>query len=365
MSQLDTFMSSGALPPSRHRGSVLRRVVAVVLVVVVAALAFALYRWASASLEVDDYAGPGSGEVVVTVSRGDSLTQIARTLLAADVVKSTDAFVAAASANDRSASLGPGLYTLRLKMSGRDALQLMLDPISRAESRIVLPEGLRIDESVEAIAEATDITKKSLVEALDKPRDLGLPDWAKDNAEGFLFPATYEVAGDEDAEALLKTLVSRFNQASTDIGLEDRADALGITPYDALIIASLVQAEGVPNDFAKVARVIYNRLEAGMPLQFDSTVSYALGIDEISLDADQLATDSPYNTYENAGLPPTPINSPGEAAIEAALSPARGKWLYFVAVNPDTKETKFTKSYEKFLEYKAQFQQYLADKGKG
>ncbi|CAB4919410.1 MAG: endolytic transglycosylase MltG [Actinobacteria bacterium] len=365
MSQLDTFLSSEPLPPSRHRRSMLRRVVAVVLVLVVVGLAFAVYRWLSASLEVDDYSGSGTGEVVVTVSRGDSLTQIARTLASADVVKSADAFVTAASADERSASLGPGRYSLRAKMSGREALLLMLDPISRAQSRIVLPEGLRIGETIDVIAAATEISKKSLVAALEKPAPLGLPDWADSNAEGFLFPATYEVAGDEDAEAILAALVSRFNQASSDIGLEERAVELGITPYQALIVASLVQAEGVPNDFAKVARVIYNRIDAGMPLQFDSTVSYALGIDEISLNADQLATDSPYNTYENTGLPPTPINSPGEAAIEAALSPARGKWLYFVAVNPDTKETKFTKSYDKFLEYKRQFQQYLADKGKG
>ena len=365
MSQLETFLSPEPLPPSRHRRSILRRVVAIVLVLVVALLAFALYRWVSASLEVDDYPGAGTGEVVVTVSRGDSLTQIARTLAAADVVKSADAFVAAASADDRAASLGPGKYSLRSKMSGREALLLMLDPISRAQSRIVLPEGLRVGETVDTIAGATDIPKKSLVEVLKAPGPLGLPEWANSNAEGFLFPATYEVAGDEDAETVLRALVDRFKEASSDIGLEERAGQLDITPYEALIIASLVQAEGVPNDFAKVARVIYNRLDAGMPLQFDSTVSYALGIDEINLSADQLATDSPYNTYENTGLPPTPINSPGEAAIEAALAPARGKWLYFVAVNPDTKETKFTKSYEKFLEYKRQFQQYLADKGKG
>ncbi|CAB5024582.1 MAG: endolytic transglycosylase MltG [Actinobacteria bacterium] len=365
MSQLESFLSSEPLPPSRHRRSVLRRVVAVLLVVIVAVLAVALYRWVSTSLEVDDYPGSGTGEVVITVSRGDSLTQIARTLAAADVVKSTDAFVAAASADDRASSLGPGKYTLRAKMSGREALALMLDPISRSQSRIVLPEGLRIGETVDTIAASTDITKKSLVDSLESPESLGLPDWADSNAEGFLFPATYEVAGDEDAQAVLTALVKRFNQASSDIGLEERADERGITPYEALIVASLVQAEGVPNDFSKVARVIYNRLDAGMPLQFDSTVSYALGIDEISLDADQLATDSPYNTYENKGLPPTPINSPGEAAIEAALSPARGQWLYFVAVNPDTKETKFTKSYDKFLEYKREFQQYLADKGKG
>jgi UPF0755 protein len=104
---------------------------------------------------------------------------------------------------------------------------------------------------------------------------------------------------------------------------------------------------------------VYNRLEAKMPLQFDSTVSYALGLDELQLSADQLDTDSPYNTYKVTGLPPTPINSPGESALEAALSPAKGKWLYFVTVNPDTGETKFARSYEKFLRLKAEYRAFL------
>jgi len=116
----------------------------------------------------------------------------------------------------------------------------------------------------------------------------------------------------------------------------------------------------LPNDFAKVARVIYNRLDAEMPLQLDSTVSYALGINDILLNEEQLSTESPYNTYLNAGLPPTPINSPGEAAIDAALAPASGKWLYFVTVDPEAGITKFTKSYDKFLQLKAQFQANLA-----
>jgi len=100
-----------------------------------------------------------------------------------------------------------------------------------------------------------------------------------------------------------------------------------------------------------------------MPLQFDSTVSYALGIAELQLSAEQLETDSPYNTYQVEGLPPTPINSPGEAAIEAALDPAKAKWLYFVTVNPGTKETKFAKDYDRFLTLKAQLQEYLAENG--
>ena len=130
-----------------------------------------------------------------------------------------------------------------------------------------------------------------------------------------------------------------------------------------LIVASLVQAEVLPGDMRKAAAVVYNRLDDGMPLQFDSTVSYALGITELQLSADQLQTESEYNTYQNTGLPPTPINSPGEAALEAALDPAKAKWLYFVTVNPDTRETKFARDYDRFLKLKSQLQEYLAENG--
>jgi len=122
-----------------------------------------------------------------------------------------------------------------------------------------------------------------------------------------------------------------------------------------LIVASILQAEVAPQDFAKVARVIYNRLDANMPLQLDSTVNYVLGIRESVLNQEQLDTKSPYNTYLVEGLPPTPINSPGSEAIKAALAPAKGNWLYFVTVDPETQVTKFTNSYQKFLQYKQRF----------
>jgi UPF0755 protein len=201
------------------------------------------------------------------------------------------------------------------------------------------------------------------VQVLDNPGVLPLPPWAEQRPEGFMFPATYDLVGDETAEQVLSILVERFDQSATTLDLVARAEEIGRTPYEVLTVASLVQAEVLPEDMRKAAAVIYNRLDEGMPLQFDSTVSYALGITELQLSAEQLATDSPYNTYENEGLPPTPINSPGEAALEAALDPAKAKWLYFVTVNPDTKETKFARDYDQFLELKGQLQDYLAENG--
>lgn len=359
MSQLDAFLTEDDLPPSPNRNSRVRIVVTLLVLAIIAVVVWTGFVFVRDLVRVDDYPGPGTGEVQVVVERGDSLTAIARTLVAAGVVQSTDAFLNAAEAESRSASIGPGRYVLRSQMSGVGALDLMLSPQSRAKNRLVLPEGLSLEKTIDAASEATDLPKSDFQAVLDKPDSLGLPDWSTGRPEGFLFPASYDIAGDEDAAQVLRTLVNRFDQASTTLDLVDRAKVLGRAPYEVLIVASLLQAEGIPNDYAKVARVIYNRLDAGMPLQLDSTVNYALGTADIQLSDEQLATDSPYNTYANAGLPPTPINSPGEAAIEAALSPAKGKWLYFVTVDPKTGETKFTKSYDKFLEYKREFQDNL------
>jgi UPF0755 protein len=364
MSQLEQFMTSGDLPPSRHSAPGLRIVLGIVVVLVVGALVALGFIVLRGSQGADDYAGSGTGSVSVVIKSGSTLTQMGQVLAKADVVKSSAAFVAAAAGNPRSSSIGPGKYTMRAQMSGASAVDLMLDPASHAGSRLVLPEGLRLTQTVQAASEASGIASKEFTAVLENPKNLGLPTWAKNRPEGFLFPATYALTGEDTATSLLTSFVKRFNQASAGLNLEANAAKIGRTPYQVLKVASLLQAEGSPADFAKVARVIYNRLDKGMPLQLDSTVSYALGKIDIQLNAQELKTDSPYNTYINTGLPPTPINSPGEDAIKAALNPEQGDWLYFVTVDPVTRETKFTSSYQKFLKFKAQFQANLdAQKG--
>ncbi|MDO8731245.1 MAG: endolytic transglycosylase MltG [Actinomycetota bacterium] len=310
-----------------------------------------------------DFPGPGSGKAVVIVVRGDSLSGIANTLVEAGVVASDSAFLDAAKDNDKSQSIGPGRYSMLREMSGEGAVALMLDPKSRADSRLVLPEGLRLKQSVEDASQATGLATQDFDDALAHSSDLGLPTWAKGQAEGMLFPASYDLAGDESAPDVLKMLFTRFNQESKALNLESGAAALKLDPYSIMIVASMVQAEGNPSDYSKIARVVYNRLEAGTPLQLDTTVAYGLGITRVSLTADQLRTDTPYNTYLHAGLPPTPINSPGSAAIKAALSPAKGKWKYFVTVNLETGKTVFARNYQKFLRAKAELQAYLKAHG--
>lgn len=312
----------------------------------------------------EDYEGEGSGSVEVVVAPGDTVTAIGNTLADADVVASPQAFIEATKADPRANTIAPGRYAMRSQMSGASAFELILDPASRVDLQVVLPEGLRIDQTVKRTSSSTGIPAEELWAILRDPAaGLVLPDWAPNTgdlrAEGFLFPATYTFPLDIGRLPLLQTYVDRFNQSAATTGIADAPSKVGYSPYQALIIASLVQAEGHPDDYGKVARVIYNRLNpqvwpSGL-LQLDATLNYANQSSKLNLSDTELQQDGPYNTYTRPGLPPTPINSPGESAIAAALAPEDGDWLYYVTVNPDTGETKFTNSYDQFLGYKAEF----------
>ena len=303
----------------------------------------------------DDYPGPGTGEVVVEVSAGDSSSAIAATLDDADVVASAQAFIDVASADQRALGIQPGFYSMRHQMSAQGALELLLDPASRVQTEVTIPEGLRVDDTIKRLSDASDLPKKDFEKALQDPKSLKLPDSAEGSAEGVLFPATYTFDPKTSAQDMLKAMVKRYKQAARESGLEANAAAMGYTPREALTVASLVQAEVAVRDFGKASRVIRNRLDQGMTLGLDSTVNYALKSDDLTLVDEQLHVDSPYNTYVHPGLPPGPINSPGQAAMEAAVNPPEGNWLYFIAVAPGSDKTRFTDSYDEFLTFKEQF----------
>ncbi|MGH3345224.1 MAG: endolytic transglycosylase MltG [Carbonactinosporaceae bacterium] len=307
-----------------------------------------------------DYQGAGSGRAVVEVRTGDTASDIGAALYTADVVKSAGAFVNAAEDDSRSRGLQPGYYRLREHMKAALALELMLEPDSVIESRVTIPEGKRRSEILPLVAEHTELSAKQLRAAARDTEALGLPGYAGGRLEGFLFPATYDVPPGMGATELLRTMVARYQRAAEQVDLVARAERAGITPREAITIASLVQAEARhDDDFGKVARVVYNRLDVGMKLQFDSTVNYAQGGSDIKLSQDDIEHDSPYNTYLHEGLPPRPIGSPGEQALEATLSPPKGDWLYFVTVDPKGGETKFTASYEEFQRFKNEFEANL------
>ncbi|MCA0330084.1 MAG: endolytic transglycosylase MltG [Actinobacteria bacterium] len=358
MSQLGLGMDYDDEPRARRRRSSgpLAVIIAVLMLGGVALAGYLGIRALTGGGSADDYAGSGTGSVTVVVEKGDSLTAIGRTLAAAGVVASSDAFVSAAAANPKAESITPGAYALKEGMSGESAVALLLDPASRVVEKVVIPEGLRVSEIIPVITKATGLTEDEVKDSLSRAGKLGLPAYAEGEVEGFLFPATYEFQPGASADQVVKAMLTRFNQAADAVDLEAAAKKRGITPKDAVIMASLVQGESAPEDYDKVARVIYNRIDDDMRLQFDSTVNYALGTSEIQLSKDQLATDSPYNTYRYKGLPPGPIGSPGEQALEAVLAPAKGTWLYFVATDPANGVTEFATSYDDFLVLKRKFQ---------
>jgi UPF0755 protein len=342
-------------PPGRGRGSA---AVLVSLAVVLALVGGA--AWAGTSVLGDlfapppDYEGKGAGAVVVQVESGDTLSDVGVRLEEKRVVKSVDAFLAEAEDEPDATFLQPGYYELRKRMSASSALTRILDPESKVEGRVVVPEGSRMSEIVGLLANEEKIARPDVVAALADDESLGLPEYAKGHPEGYLFPATYVVDPGTRAKGLVRQMVARFEEAAGSVSLEARARELGVTPAEAVVVASLVQAEARhAEDFGKVARVVYNRLEKNMPLQFDSTVNYALDADKTTVTLQDLQADSPYNTYQHKGLPPTPINSPGEDALEAALDPPKGPWLYFVTVD-DKGTTKFTADYQQFLQFKAE-----------
>jgi UPF0755 protein len=243
---------------------------------------------------------------------------------------------------------------MREQMSGRAAVDLLLDPATRLVSRVTLPEGLTVQATLTRLAESTGTPIEELNAAAADPAALGLPAYAGGKIEGFLFPATYDFEPDTTAVDMLKQMVARAVHALDDLQIPADQRLVVVTK------ASLVQAEAsTTEDMGKVARVLENRLADGMPLQLDSTVNYANGKSGITTTPADRANPSPYNTYVHPGLPPGAIDNPGEAALRAVLAPTPGEWRFFVVVDPDTGDTRFAVTGAEHQQNVLLFQQWL------
>jgi len=310
----------------------------------------------------DDYPGPGSGSVDVVIKDGDTGRAIAATLVRAGVIKTSSAFVSASSDNsDLAKKVQPGTYTMLKGMKAADALALIADPKNRSVKRVTIPEGLWASEIFERLSKGTGVPLKDYTAAAKDVEALGLPAAAKGKVEGWLFPSTYEFGPKATAAEQLKTLVDQAVKVM-------KAEKIPEDKWEeTMIMASIIEAEaGSSNDRRKVSRVFWNRLEnptaetVGM-LQSDATVSYGAKRRAVAPTAQELADESnPYNTRVHKGLPPGPISNPGKDSLDAAVKPAKGDWLYFVTVNPDTGETKFSETYAQFLEDSQEFKAWCA-----
>ena len=344
---------SRARRPRRRVSRVLAPLLAVALLCVLAAGGYDIYQ----KFQSKDFSGSGFGHVTVQVLPGASATSLAPELVQLGVVASVSSFISAAKNSSDPDGLEPGFFSLHKHMNSAMAFRMLLSPASRIQTVVTIPEGLRMSEILTALEQksARTIPASAFTAAANDTSALGLPAYAHGNPEGYLFPATYDFSPGTSALAMLQAMVARFKVEAASVNLPAAAKAAHLTEDQVITVASILEAEaGSPRYYPQVAEVIYNRLNIGMKLELDSTVNYALHRFGVHLTATQLQVNSPYNTFIHTGLPPGPIDSPGDAAIEAALHPAHGNFLYFVTVNLTTGLTKFTSS-------AAQFQQFVAE----
>jgi peptidoglycan lytic transglycosylase G len=295
---------------------------------------------------------------VVTVHSGDTWADAAKMLCKRGVITDYSTFIDAANAATK--SLLPGSYRLGAAIPAATAFNALSDPSRRLLTPVTIPEGYRAKEALASIVAKTRFSTSQVQHAYTKLEESGLPAYAKNDAEGYLFPATYDVEPGMTAGDLLTQMVKQFDDYAKTAKLQARARTLGYPPGDLVTVASLVQAEARrTQDMPKVAAVIYNRLKAGMPLQLDSTLHYAVETrGQIATSNNLRALDSPYNTYTLTGLPPTAIDSPGADALDAALHPASVPYRYFVTVNLRTGETRFATTFAQHLHNVALYKQY-------
>lgn len=338
--------------PEEPKKSKLKSLLAIIAILaIIAGLAFVGLKAYRAFIGPEDYEGFGTGEVQVEVKAGDNGAAISRTLVDAGVVASFDAFYQLSLSDSRAQQIQPGMYQLRKRMSASAALDALLDPSTKIQAKVTIPEGARLGQIVELVDKNTHIAAADLEEVLENPTNIGLPDSAEGNPEGFLFPDTYFVAPNTTAESLLTEMATRSKNVTKELNIETRARELGMTEHEILTMASILEYEGkLEDDLPKIARVLYNRLEIDMPLQLDSTVSYvSKRAGDVWTTPEERADPSLYNTYQHTGLPPGPIGSAGKKTIEAALNPAEGSWLYFLAIDLDTGETAFSDTYREHV----------------
>ncbi|MGM7677782.1 endolytic transglycosylase MltG [Microbacterium sp. A94] len=293
--------------------------------------------------------GLATGETTVTVFAGDTGSPVSTALYEAGVTKTEDVFYDYLVKENIDFTIYPGIYTLQQKMTAEAALEALNNPANKVENSVGIAEGGTVEPSLIAISESLGIPLEEMKAAVADPRAYGVD---ADSLEGWLFPAVYTFDPDVTAQQVIQRMVDRTRESLAEAGVPAGDENRVLT------IASIIQREGRLDDFAKVSRVIQNRLDDGMMLQMDSTSQYGYGelhAGVVSTSEEAQYDDNPWNTYVHTGLPIGPIASPSSAAIEAAMHPVDGPWFYFVTINMATGETVFSTTYE---EHQAAIEQW-------
>ncbi|SMD20440.1 endolytic transglycosylase MltG [Lentzea albidocapillata] len=357
----------------KRKKTVLWLVVALILAVGMGG-AYYGYRELRGIGSFEDYAGSGEVDAIVEVQDGDVVSKIASTLYDNGVIASARAFTEASKTDARVTSIQPGFYLMKTKMSGQNAVARMIDPKTRVPA-VQIVGGLKLTDiqadgkavpgvySKLAAASCTEkdgakvcLTADEIKAAAEQtdPVALGVPEWALADVkradpqfrlEGLIMRGVYQVKPGVTAVELIRSVIVSSAQKLQGAGIPGGTMNTGFRPYEVLVIASLIEKEAIEKDFGQVSQVIYNRIAEPMPLQFDSTINYRNNQPHIrTSDADRNAIQ-PYNTYKVPGLTPTPIGSPSQQAIAAAIKPAGGDMMYFVKCQKDGTSC-FSKTYE-------------------
>jgi UPF0755 protein len=334
----------------RSRGRAGRGLLIFLLVLILAGTGVAVgYRYATGA------SGP-SRPVAVDIPNGATAEDVGGILKDAGVVRSSLAFRLAAQLRGVGSSLQAGTYDLLTNMTVSEALEALDGGPVVETVEATFPEGLELAEAADLAAESLGLDAPTFLD-LATSGEFHLPPYLPEDTgtvEGFLFPKTYEFPIDVDETEVIGRLLAQFEREAGTLEWSVAED-LGMTPYEIVVVASMIEREArIPEDRPKVSAVIYNRLREGMPLQIDATIQYALPEANRLLTEEDYEFESPYNTYLHAGLPPTPISSPGLASLQAALQPAEEDFLYFVVVDPETGRHAFAETYDEFLRLKEQ-----------
>ena len=327
------------------------RVIAALVASVLAIYSLSIFKSGPrAAADFDCLTQSDAKTVSIDVASGETGSEIARELFEKDVIASSEVFFRLAVADPKAQLIAPGVHLIDTQICAEQALAQLLDG-KRIAGLIAVSEGAWISEIKKLFLRAgyTQDDVKAAFASAEAPKPFK-------QLEGLLFPAQYSFAQGTKADTALKEMITRGMSEVAKAGfLEEQSQ---YSPQQLLTIASIIQAEGVDQDFTKVSRVIYNRLKIGMPLQMDSTVHFVMEArGSIFLSTKSTLINSPYNTYRKYGLPPGPIGNPGRNAMKAAVSPATGDWLYFITVAP--KDTRFTSSLDEFNTWKVLYKKNL------
>ena len=336
----------------RRRGRVVLLAVAAALVVV-AALAL------RSMLAGADHAEASGEEVTFTVRPGESLQSVAERLDEKGIVGSASALRREAEESGER-PIGAGDFVLRERMPAADALAVLQGRDQGAVHYVLVNRGQWLTETLDALVESTGHSREEFDAAASDPQRYGVPEGA-DSLEGWLDPGEYRISVDSTPEQILDRLVRPRLEFLDEQGVSDADERMRV-----VTLASLLEAEALPRDYARVAGIIENRLapdntETHGLLQIDSAVNYGLGARSLQFTKAQRADESnPYNTYQHRGLPPGPIGMPSDAAVEAAVHPEPSEDYYWVTTDIATGHTEFSKTYEEHRAHQREFQKYCA-----